>query len=451
MRIELDNRGGVVYNRIGKETASRMGDQPEVARDQSQKSTAFAFWAIAVIYAMFLFASSAPSPLYVVYQATWHFSPTTLTVIFAVYVFALLAALIFAGAISDQVGRRPTMLVAGVVQVASMITFALASGVWWLLAARVLQGVATGVATGALSAWLLDLEPGARAGLGPTVGSTAPPAGLALGAIGAGALVQYAPAPTHLVYWLLVAVFVAGLLAFALVPETIRASGSWRQALHPRIGVAPQARGAFAAATPLLVANWALSGLFLSLGGSLAANVLRTSSHVVAGLVVLTLAGTGVIASVLTRTVASRALMLCGSVALVVGVALALIGLHRTSVGLFFAGAFVAGLGFGPAWSGAFRIVIAAAPAGQAAALVSAIFVVSYLAFSIPAIIAGVTSAHAGLLTTTTWYGVVVMLLTASAAIATLLRRDQPAGQPRVHCHACPGTVAPHASRVTAS
>ncbi|HZX05009.1 MFS transporter [Kribbella sp.] len=407
------------------------------------------FWVIAGLYGMFLFASSAPSPLYVVYQAQWHFSATTLTVIFAVYVFALLVALVFTGSISDQIGRRPTLLVAGIVQVVAMVTFAVAPGVFWLSLARVLQGIATGIATGALSAWLLDLQPEHRPGLGPTVGSTAPPAGLALGAIGAGVLVQYAPAPTHLVYWLLVAVFAAGLLAVLAVPETMPATASWRQALRPKIGVPAQARGAFIAVTPLLVANWALSGLFLSLGGSLAAGVLHSRSHVVGGLVVLALAGAAVLASLLTTKIASRTLMLGGSVALVIGLGIALVGLHQTSTGLFFTGSVLAGLGFGPAWMGAFRLVITASPADQRAALVSAIFVVSYLAFSVPAIIAGIVSTHLGLLTTTTWYGGIVMVLTVAAAVATLLHRELPARTPRTHCPACPGTTAPHPTAAT--
>lgn len=425
-----------------------MGDQAAAGQIDSRKPSAPAFWLIAAIYAMFLFASSVPSPLYVVYQAQWHFSATSLTLIFAVYVFALLAALAFTGSISDQVGRRPTMLVAGGVQIAAMVTFALAAGVWWLLIARVLQGVATGIATGALSAWLLDLQPEPSIRLGPIVGSTAPPAGLALGAVGAGILVQYAPAPTHLVYWLLVAAFLAGLLVFLLIPETIRRSGSWQQALRPRIGVAAQARGVFVATTPLLIANWALSGLFLSLGGSLVAGVLHTPSHVVAGLAVLALAGTAVVASILTTTVGSRTLMLGGSVALVIGVAVALIGLHNASISIFFIGAVLTGLGFGPAWSGAFRLIISVAPTDQRAGLVSAIFVISYLGFSVPAIVAGIVSTQVGLLTTTTWYGVVVMVLAAAATIATLLRRTERLVSRHAHCHACPGTAAPHPSRV---
>src|SRR4051794_5609737 len=101
-----------------------------------------AFWALASILAARLSASSGPSPLYVVYQRQWHFSAITLTGVFAVYALALLAALLVVGSISDHVGRRPTLLAALTVEIASMLAFAGATAVGWLFAARILQGLA---------------------------------------------------------------------------------------------------------------------------------------------------------------------------------------------------------------------------------------------------------------------------------------------------------------------
>ena len=72
-------------------------------------SRSVAFAAIAAIFVTFTAASSAPSPLYVVYQQLWGFSASTLTVVFAVYVVGLIAALLVLGALSDHIGRRPVL------------------------------------------------------------------------------------------------------------------------------------------------------------------------------------------------------------------------------------------------------------------------------------------------------------------------------------------------------
>src|SRR6266852_505111 len=158
---------------------------------------AASFWLLATVFAFFLFAAGAPSPLYVVYEAMWHFSSLTLTAIFGVYALVVLLAL--------------------VVQIVSMVAFIAARGVGMLFAARVLQGLETGLATGALSAWLLDLQPPDNPRLGSLVASVAPVAGLAAGALVSGLLVQYGPDPLHLVFSWLCVVYA---LAFAAMPVT---------------------------------------------------------------------------------------------------------------------------------------------------------------------------------------------------------------------------------------
>src|SRR2546426_9751157 len=165
-------------------------------------SRAASFWLLTTVFAFFLFAAGAPSPLYVVYEAMWHFSSITLTAIFGVYALALLAALLTTGRLSDHLGRRPVVLLAGV------LAFIVASDAGWLFTARILQGLGTGMAAGAISAWLVDLQPPDRPGLGSVVGSVAPISGLAAGTLGAGLLVQYGPVPLHTVFWGLLSLFV---------------------------------------------------------------------------------------------------------------------------------------------------------------------------------------------------------------------------------------------------
>ncbi|MFH8385233.1 MFS transporter [Kitasatospora sp. NPDC018058] len=88
-----------------------------------------------------LAASSAPTPLYALYQAAWHFSAMTLTVVFSAYALALLVALLTAGTLSDHLGRRPVLAGALLAEGVAMAVFATAQGVPALIAARILQGL----------------------------------------------------------------------------------------------------------------------------------------------------------------------------------------------------------------------------------------------------------------------------------------------------------------------
>lgn len=382
-----------------------------------------AFWAVAATLAFLLFASSAPSPLYVVYQQKWHFSPLTLTSVFAVYVLALLVSLVVAGSLSDRVGRRPVLLGALAVQLVAMVLFGVAHGVGMLFAARTVQGFATGVATGALSAALIDLQPPNRPHLGALLSSAAPPTGLALGALGSGVLVQYGPDPLRLVYWLLTAVFVLAILAVLAMPETVRVTHSWSSALRPRIGVPREARAAFVAVAPVLVATWALGGLYLSLGPSLAVSLLHSTNHVTGGLVIVALTLTGAVTAVLTRFGHPERLLIAGALALALGVGITLLALNTETTALFFAGSVIAGVGFGAGFSGAFKTVVSLAPPTERASLIAAVYVLSYLGFSLPAVAAGVAVTHAGLLPTTNVYGSVVAALSLLALVLTLAER----------------------------
>ena len=164
-------------------------------------------------------ANTAASPLYRIYQAEFGFSAITLTLLFSVYIAVLLLTLLVLGSVSDYVGRRRVML-AGVVSGAIACgLFLLAHGVGLLFGARALQGVAVGLIAGAASAALLDLRPHSSAT--PVVSSAAPTGGQALGAIGASVLAQYAVAPTRLIWWLLLAAFIASAVAVLAMPTSV--------------------------------------------------------------------------------------------------------------------------------------------------------------------------------------------------------------------------------------
>jgi len=386
-------------------------------------SRAPSFWLLATLLAFLLFAASSPSPLYVVYEAKWHFSSITLTAIFAVYALALLAALLTTGRLSDHLGRRPVLMFALVVQIAGMVAFIAAQGVGMLYVARILQGLGTGIATGAIVAWLLDLSPPDNPRLGSLVGSVAPIAGLAAGALGSGLLVQYGPDPLHLVFWLLTAVYVLALAAMCVIPDLVERTPGWLQSMRPQIGVPPAARSLFTASAPSLIATWTLGGLYLSLGPSLAISLLKSDSHIAGGMVIVALAGAGAVASTLVRAADPRVIVIRGSLVLIVGVGITLLAVAIGSAIGLYTGSVIAGLGFGPSFSGVFRSLAPLAPPDKRSELLASIYVVSYLAFGVPAIIAGVAVTLYGLRDTTYVYGLVVMALAAITTVAVSRRR----------------------------
>jgi MFS family permease len=386
------------------------------------------FWLVTSILLLFMASASAPSPLYVVYQSEWHFPATTLTAVFAVYALALLLSLLTVGSVSDFLGRRPVLAAALVLQAASMGLFLVADGVTGLVVARVVQGLATGAVLGTLSAALLDFEPAGRAGRGALLNSVAPPGGLAVGAVGSGLLVQFAPAPTSLVFIVLGLTFLVLAAAVTLLPETVRRRPGALDSLRPRIALPAGGRSVFWSTVPALLATWSLGGLYLSLGPSLAAGLLDLHNHLVGGLVVATLNVAAGITALAGQRRPAPSLLLGGCLVLALGAAVTIVSLLATSVPGFFVGSALAGVGFGGAFLGAFRTVSGLARPEERAELFAAFYVVSYLAFSIPAVIAGFATSSFGLRDTATGYGAAIIALAlVVVARGSRLRRAVPA------------------------
>src|SRR4051812_15259078 len=260
------------------------------------------FAAVAAIVVLFLAASSAPSPLYVVYQQQWGFTAWVLTAVFAVYVVGLLGSLLVVGALSDHLGRRPVLAGAILLEMVALALFLLAGDVVVLSVARLLQGIATGAAVTTLGAALVDLEPAPARGRAGLVNSVTPLLGLALGAVGCGALVEFGPAPTRLVYALLLGGMAAAAVVVARMPETSPRRPGAVASLRPRVGVPARLRADVVPVVPVMIASWALSGLYLSLGPSVTAGLFDLHSHLVGGVVVALLCGTGAITAYLLRS-----------------------------------------------------------------------------------------------------------------------------------------------------
>jgi MFS family permease len=401
-----------------------------------------AFWSVAALLVLMLAASGVPSPLYRVYQQEFGFSSGVLTTVFGIYSFALLASLLVVGGLSDHVGRRPVLIAAFVLEAAAMALFLFADGVGWLLAARVVQGLATGALTSTLGASLLDLQHRDRP-LGAFINSASPGLGLSVGAVGAGLLVQWVPSPTDWVFGVLTAVFLLAALGTYLLPESSPRLPGAAASLRPRVHVPPAHRLAFVVALPILVACWALGGLYASLGPSLVADVFGIDNHLVGGLLILALNGTGIVGSLALRTSPPERALLVGALVFTVGVMGTLAALVATSVGLLFTAAVVTGFGFGAAFLGAVATITHGVAPGHRAGLLASIFVAGYLAFSIPAIAAGIAVGEVGLTRTTEVYGLVVVLL-ALVAVAGLVRarRALVAGPPGERTEVDPGVMA---------
>ncbi|MFE6483064.1 MFS transporter [Streptomyces sp. NPDC057757] len=397
------------------------------ATGSRRPATASTFWIFAAIYGVFMFAASAPSPLYGTYASRFSFSPSTLTVVFAVYAIALLAALLIVGRLSDHLGRRPVILTSIVLQIIGMLCFVLANSTIVLVVGRVIQGVATGSAIGALSAGIIEGAATVSPGLAPMVTSSTPSYGLAVGAVGSSTLVQYAPAPLHLIYWVIIAALVIGAVATIWSPEPGQRRPGAARSLVPVASVPPYARASFAKVAPSVVAGWALSGFYLSLGSTLVPRIEHSTNHLWRGAAVFSFAFAAGTLSLATRRMSVRTALRAGPTAFAVGALLSLLAIDTGSGALFLMGGMIAGAGFGTGFLGGVRAVSEAARPHERAGVLAVFYVISYLAFSVPVVAAGIAQTHSSPQDVAMVYsGAVAALAVIGVAASLFTRRTAP-------------------------
>jgi len=368
------------------------------------------------VIALGLFASVTPSPLYHDYSVRWGFSPLTLTLIYATYAFGVLATLLLAGRVSDDVGRRPVLLASLGVLMASTVLFMLAASPAWLFVARGLQGLATGAALSAASAALLDLHPRRDAAAVGLTNGAASAGGLALGMLVSSALVQFGTAPRVLPYAVLLGLFALALAGALLMPEPVRERSRLRLRFE-RPAVPATVRRPFLLASLAVLSSWSIGGVFFSLGPQLGSQLFDSRNAIVDGIGIVALAGTAALAQLALGRIAPWIGASAGSVALAAGTVAIITAAATDSSTTYLVGSVVAGIGFGIAFLGGLRTLMAAIPPDRRAAVMSAFYLVAYASLSIPAVVAGTVVPHLGLQSTFEIFGCVVVGIALLVAV----------------------------------
>lgn len=365
----------------------------------------------AIGFASLYLAAGALMPLLVVYQGQWHFPSALLTLAFAVFSIGFLAAVLTVGSLSDHVGRRPVLLAALAIQLTSNVMFLIAPNVGWVIAGRIVQGLATGAATPAFTAALVELAPPSRKGLGTVLGSVGLTGGLAVGSLLAGLAIQFTTDSNAIVFTALTIITVCGIVVVAMAPETVARAPAALRSLIPRVSVPSSARAEFAAAAPVIAAVWMGSGLSGGLAPSMVKSVFGVDSGLLSGVSgFVSPAMSAVVGMAVARMDPRRAMTIGIYASILGGIGIAsgpLVG----SLTVMIVGQTIAGAGFGASFAASLRLIVPLAAGHQRATVVASIYLVSYLAFGAPIVIAGQLVEPAGLVPTVFWYTVTTVLL----------------------------------------
>lgn len=377
--------------------------------------------------ALVMTAASAPTPFYVGLTETLGLSPLQVAELFSTYVGPLLLTLLFAGSLSDHLGRRPVLCGGFLALAGSTVMLWQADAFGVLLGARAVQGIATGGLIAAVSATVFDFEPAGRRGLAGAANSASVMVGLALGAAGAGALVDHVAEAWSVVFGGLTVVYVASAALVWLLPETSTREPGAVRSLVPRFSVPRASRRPLARATPVLVAGWATGGVHLSLGGLIVRDTLQIRGALGQSAVLAVLATVGAGACWTTRRWQASRMTVVATLTLAVGTVVLMVACAASSLVGVVLGAAVGGVGFGIAFLAVVRTLEPTVDPARKGELLAAVYVISYLAYGVPAILAGALASSWGPPTALYAAGGVITVLAAGAAVVSLRSADRAA------------------------
>ncbi|MGP4055064.1 MFS transporter [Mycobacterium sp. 4D054] len=172
------------------------------------------------------------TPLLVMYRAGDGFSALTVDLLLFAYVLGIVPALLIGGPLSDCFGRRPLMLPAPVLAAVGSSILALGAHSAPLLGVgRVFSGLALGLAMAVGGSWIKELSspPWEDGDAGARRAAMSLTAGFALGAVTAGVLAEWGPAPTMLPYVINVVMALTAAAMLSTAPETLARRDSGRR------------------------------------------------------------------------------------------------------------------------------------------------------------------------------------------------------------------------------
>jgi MFS family permease len=388
---------------------------------------AASYWTAAAVAAIALWTSGAPSTTYPLYEAQWHVTPAVTTTIFAVYPLTLVIVLLVFGDLADHLGRRAAILLGLAGMLLGTLLFAVAPNIAVVLIGRALMGIGVGLALSPASAAVLEFSRPGRERSAGSVTTAATALGLAFATLIGGALIEYAPFPLHLDFWVLTAAIAAVAVSVWFLPRHTRdeSRGPWR----PRgVTVASGIRLLYVVAALAVGVAYMFGSVFLALGAQIAEQITATHNVFVVGAILAIMSTVIGITAIATRSVRPQVSIAIGSVVTLVAFGFLLDSAFTGSLQVFMVTTLFSGAAYALMFAGGLGLIGQNAPAHHRAGTISAVYLVAYILQGAAAITLGLIATDAGLRAALELGAGVVSAFAVAALIATQVLRVRNAG-----------------------
>lgn len=385
----------------------------EIRQDRKWIGFIAGAFSLTVVYA----ASAAPIPLYTIYRQVLDLTNGDLSMSAFTYFAGCVIALLIFARVSNYSGRRPVALVTLGLSAIGCLVFLYLQNDSMFLAGRFIQGISCGLASSAISAYIVDTAPDTPRWLGAAVTGGAVMIGLSAGVFGSGVLKEAGAGSLTVIYGILIGLIAICGLMVAAGPETIKPAPGIAASLVPQIRVPQNIRPLLPAAICAFVGVWAIGGFYQAFSSSMAADLLGTPNTVMAAAVFASMMAPNALGGALSGRFRPDSAQRIGMCAFFLCILVILISLNHSAIAPFFLASIGAALAGGFAFTGSMRTLLDKTSKEDRAGVLSTIFLISYSGAGFPNFVVGQLSGTFGLLDIAFGY----CLLVGVVCIITLL------------------------------
>ncbi|WP_221798619.1 MFS transporter [Oceanobacter mangrovi] len=388
---------------------------------------AIAFWGTAVALILAYASSSTPVPLYETWRVADGLTYSDLSLSSVIYFIGAVSALMFFGRLSDFLGRRPIAILAMLLAAISSVLFMFVDSALPLLLGRGLQGLASGLASTAMTAWIVDSAKPHQRSLPPLIISVSPLVGLSLGSLGGGALITYAPLPRTLVFLTSLALIIISTLMLCFARESISRKPGVLQSMKPLVGLPEAGKRWYPIAAITFTCTWAMGGFYQAFGPTIAAQYLHSTTAIAAAIVFASFMMPSIFGATLASKLTQERAVILGLLVFMVSAAGVAVSLYFGALVPFLICGALAGTAQGACMNGGIRLLMTGAQPHQRASTFSVIYATAYTGAAIPTLVVGRLTGSFSLMELVFGYAMLAVLGFALVSLLMLaqLRKQQ--------------------------
>jgi MFS family permease len=378
----------------------------------SASSSSGCFFIVALASLALVMGTTIPTPLYTLYKAEFNLTPILITVIYSAYAIVVVPALFLLGPLGDKYGRKPLLLTATVIGMAGLLFLGFAQSIAWLIAGRVLQGIAIGISLGNATAALVEFEPNSDRKRANRAAGTSLFLGITFGPIIGGVLGQYGPMPLLLPYLINLGLLVVSFVLLSRIKEEHQAPPNAPLIYKPMV---PQGKSAvFFSSSVAGGLVFAMSGLYFSLAPTFVETGLKIDNVAVGGVIVSVMVLVATVVQFFGADMAPKKLMAIGQLCLIAGLGVLVFSEVASSLAVLLIGVIISGVGYGAAFHGAVATINSIAPKDQRGNVTSSFYAICYLLLALPTIGIGFVTQAENLAFAIAFFSAIVIAVTAA-------------------------------------